>query len=263
MIAKNEKGDRITINAKAVVISTGGFSCNPEMVKKYLPYAGYESAGSPGRTGDGIQMLQKVGAELVNMNVTMQAGLWLKDVPTGLQFGKDGLTGAKYVRLLAALFQPYLKVSPRGERFADETLPLEYISNACEEVGGEAFAVFDDDTRLEMINQGLPRGYFGMVAPGTKFNDFDKLFAEGVQKGFCYKASSLKELAKLTGMEYERLQKTVERMNKMAEAKKDDEYYKVRSGCAKPPRAPSMRSRGRCARMPPWAAQTSMNTSNP
>lgn len=226
VIAKNEKGDRITINAKAVVISTGGFSCNPEMVKKYLPYAGYESAGSPGRTGDGIQMLQKAGAELVNMNVTMQAGLWLKDVPTGLQFGKDGLTGAKYVRLLAALFQPYLKVSPRGERFADETLPLEYISNACEEVGGEAFAVFDDDTRLEMINQGLPRGYFGMVAPGTKFNDFDKLFAEGVQKGFCYKASSLKELAKLTGMEYERLQKTVGRMNKMAEAKKDDEYYK-------------------------------------
>lgn len=65
-----------------------------------------------------------------------------------------------------------------------------------------------------------------MVAPGTKFNDFDKLFAEGVQKGFCYKASSLKELAKLTGMDYERLQKTVERMNKMAEAKKDDEYYK-------------------------------------
>ena len=108
MIAKNEKGDRITINAKAVVISTGGFSCNPEIVKKYLPYAGYESAGSPGRTGDGIQMLQKAGAELVNMNVTMQAGLWLKDVPTGLQFGKDGLTGAKYVRLLAALFQPYL-----------------------------------------------------------------------------------------------------------------------------------------------------------
>lgn len=152
MIAKNEKGDRITINAKAVIISTGGFSCNPEMVKKYLPYAGYESAGSPGRTGDGIQMLQKAGAELVNMNVTMQAGLWLKDVPTGLQFGKDGLTGAKYVRLLAALFQPYLKVSPRGERFADETLPLEYISNACEGVGGEAFAVFDDDTRLEMIN---------------------------------------------------------------------------------------------------------------
>ena len=83
----------------------------------------------------------------------------------------------------------------------------------------QAFAVFDDDTRLEMINQGLPRGYFGMVAPGTKFNDFDKLFAEGVQKGFCYKSSNLEELARLTGMDYERLQQSVNRMNQMSEAK--------------------------------------------
>lgn len=226
VIAKNEDGDKITINAKAVIIATGGFSCNPEMVKKYLPYAGYESAGSPGRTGDGIQMLEKAGAELVNMNVTMQAGLWLKGVPTGLQFGKDGLTGATYVRLLAALFQPYLKVSPKGDRFADETLPLEYISNAAEEIGGEAFAVFDDNTRKEMINEGLPRGYFGMVAPGTKFTNFDKLFEEGVKKGFCYKANSIKELAKKTGMDPQRLQKTVDRMNQMTKNQKDDEFYK-------------------------------------
>ncbi len=226
VIAQNEDGDKITINAKAVIIATGGFSCNPEMVKKYLPYAGYESAGSPGRTGDGIQMLEKAGAELVNMNVTMQAGLWLKDVPTGLQFGKDGLTGATYVRLLAALFQPYLKVSPKGDRFADETLPLEYISNAAEEIGGEAFAVFDDNTRKEMINEGLPRGYFGMVAPGTKFTNFDKLFEEGVKKGFCYKANSIKELAKKTGMDPQRLQKTVDRMNQMTKNQKDDEFYK-------------------------------------
>lgn len=226
VVATNDAGDKITINAKAVIISTGGFSCNPEMVKKYLPYAGYESAGSPGRTGDGVMMLEKAGAKLVNMNVTMQAGLWLKDVPTGLQFGKDGLTGATYVRLLAALFQPYLKVSPTGERFADETLPLEYISNAAEEIGGEAFAVFDDNTRKEMINEGLPRGYFGMVSPGTKFDNFDKLFAEGVQKGFCYKAATLAELAKLTGMDPAKLQATVDRMNQMTANKKDDEFYK-------------------------------------
>lgn len=153
--AKAANGDTLTINAKATVIATGGFSGNREMVAKYLPYAGYESAGVARRTGDGVLMLEKAGAELVNMNVCMQAGLWLKDVPTDLQFGKDGVTKATYVRLLAALFQPYLKVSLRGDRVADETLPLEYISNAYEEVGGEGFAVFDDKTRLEMINEGL------------------------------------------------------------------------------------------------------------
>lgn len=224
--ARDRNGDTVTIRATSTIIATGGFSGNKEMVAKYLPYAGYESAGSPGRTGDGVLMLESAGANLVNMNVCMQAGLWLKDVPTDLQFGKDGVTNAHYVRLLAALFQPYLKVSLMGDRVADETLPLEFISNAYEEVGGEAFAVFDDKTREEMINEGLPRGYFGMVAPGTKFNNFDDLFAKGVKDGFCYKADTLDELAKITGMQPERLKASTDRMNELVKIGKDEDLYK-------------------------------------
>lgn len=219
-------GDTLIIHATNTIIATGGFSGNKEMVAKYLPYAGYESAGSPGRTGDGIKMAESAGAKLVNMSVTMQAGLWLKGVPTDLQFGKDGLTNAHYVRLLAALFQPYLKTSLQGDRVADETLPLEYISNAYEEVGGEGFAVFDNKTREEMIHQGLPRGYFGMVTPGTKFTNFDELFDKGVHDGFCFKANSLDELAKLTGMDPERLKATAKRMNELVAIGKDEDFYK-------------------------------------
>lgn len=224
--AVDRNGDTLTIRADNTIIATGGFSDNKEMVKKYLPYAGYESAGSPGRTGDGVKMLESAGAKLVNMNVCMQAGLWLKGVPTDLQFGKDGVTRAEYVRLLAALFQPYLKTSLQGDRVADETLPLEYISNAFEEVGGEGFAVFDDKTRTEMINKGLPRGYFGMVTPGTKFTNFDELFERGVQDGFCYKADTLEELAQMTGMDPARLVSTASRMNALAKLGHDEDFYK-------------------------------------
>lgn len=110
--ARTADGSTLTINASATIIATGGFSGNKEMVQKYLPYAGYESAGSPGRTGDGVKMLESAGAKLVNMNVCMQAGLWLKDVPTDLQFGKDGVTNAHYVRLLAAALQEEEKKVP-------------------------------------------------------------------------------------------------------------------------------------------------------
>lgn len=34
-----------------------------------------------------------------------------------------------------------------------------------------------------MINEGLVRGYFGMVTPGTKFSNFDELFARGEKTG--------------------------------------------------------------------------------
>lgn len=224
--AKDKNGDTLTIRADATIIATGGFSDNKEMVKKYLPYAGYESAGSPGRTGDGVRMLESAGAKLVNMNVCMQAGLWLKGVPTDLQFGKDGVTKAEYVRLLAALFQPYLKTSLKGDRVADETLPLEYISNAFEEVGGEGFAVFDDKTREEMIRDGLPRGYFGMVTPGTKFTNFDELFERGVKDGFCFKAQTLDELARMTGMDPKRLKASTDRMNELVKLGKDEDFYK-------------------------------------
>ena len=226
VIAENKNGEKITVNAKAVVIATGGFSGNEEMIKKYLPYDGYKYAGSEGRTGDGIHMVEAAGAELVNMNVVMQAGLWLKDVPTDLQFGKDGVTKAKYVRLLAVLNQPYLLVSPRGERVVDETLPLEYKSNAFERVGGEGFVVFDEDTKLEVQNVGIPRGYFGMVAPMAKFDNFDELFAEAVQQGFAFKANSLDELAKMTGMDAAVLKATTQEMTNMAKAGEDTLFYK-------------------------------------
>jgi fumarate reductase flavoprotein subunit len=224
VIAENEDGDIITVNAKAVIIATGGFPCNQEMIKKYLPYA-YTFAGPRGRDGDGIRMMQEIGIELENMHVVMQAGLWLTGVETDLQFGQDG-GPAKYVRLLGALNHPYLLVSTRGERVVDETQPLEFISNAFEEVGGEGFIVFDDNTRKEFIEVGLTRGYFGMVERMTKFTDFDKVFAAGEKEGFAFKADTLNDLARKTGMDVAVLNNTAREMNRLYEQHYDDQFYK-------------------------------------
>jgi fumarate reductase flavoprotein subunit len=223
--AVNADGEELEIFAKGVIVATGGFPNNPEMIKKYLPYDGYQFAGSAGREGDGILMMEKVGARLVNMNVVMQAGLWLKGVSTDDQFGIDG-GRAKYVRMLAALFQPYLFVSLRGDRVVNEMESLEYMSNAFEGVGGEGFAVFDEDTKLYFQNVGMPRGYFGMVERMQKFDDFDKLLPDGIKQGWAFKANSLDALAKQTGMNPASLKATVDRMNAMTEAQYDDQFYK-------------------------------------
>ncbi|MDR2400827.1 MAG: FAD-dependent oxidoreductase [Deferribacteraceae bacterium] len=224
VIAEDADGNKITVSAKAVIIATGGFPCNEEMIKKYLN-APYKFAGAEGRMGDGIQMMEKIGVELQNMHVVMQAGLWLYDVPTDIQFGQDG-GKAKFVRLLGVLNHPYLLVSPRGERVVDETQPLEFISNAFENVGGQGFIVFDDDTRKEFVEVGLIRGYFGMVQRMTKFTDFDKVFAEGEKTGFAFKANSLNDLAKKTGMDAAVLNTTAATMNKLYEQRYDDQFYK-------------------------------------
>lgn len=58
-----------TIRAKAVVIATGAFGSNPDMVAEYLPdWVGYPSNEVSEATGDGILMAQDAGAELGGMD---------------------------------------------------------------------------------------------------------------------------------------------------------------------------------------------------
>ncbi|MGN0776443.1 MAG: flavocytochrome c [Candidatus Ventricola sp.] len=54
--------------ANAVILATGGFGGNAELIAEYAPqYAGYGTTGQATNTGDGMLMAQAVGAELINM----------------------------------------------------------------------------------------------------------------------------------------------------------------------------------------------------
>ncbi len=74
--AKNHKGEKVTVRAKAVILATGGFPGNQEMLKKYVPDIGKEGMarimlrgpGIEGRTGDGINMAKEIGADLAGMD---------------------------------------------------------------------------------------------------------------------------------------------------------------------------------------------------
>ncbi len=59
-----------TLNVRAlngVVIATGGFEANKEMVQHYLNVINYAARGGQYNTGDGIRMAQEVGADLWHM----------------------------------------------------------------------------------------------------------------------------------------------------------------------------------------------------
>ena len=60
---------KYVIHAKGVILATGGFASNPELVAKYTPmWAGYPSTASRGATGDALAMATKVGAALGQMD---------------------------------------------------------------------------------------------------------------------------------------------------------------------------------------------------
>jgi hypothetical protein len=108
-------GGTINIQAnKAVVLACGGFEFNHAMQVAYLPGFPIYGWGTPGNTGDGIQMAQKVGADLWHMNTTSGGSPGAIVVPD-------------YPYPMGALLGPsigdnYIWVGKDGNRFANESL---------------------------------------------------------------------------------------------------------------------------------------------
>lgn len=110
--AKAESKDKIyTVNAKAVILATGGFGANDELVP--AEYQEFVYAGAAGATGDAIEMTKAVDADLINMEfVNVQPNSIV--MPSGLgQYCNPGVGGA-YATSGAFL------VNENGVRFANE-----------------------------------------------------------------------------------------------------------------------------------------------
>jgi len=118
--AKNYKGEKVVVKAKAVILATGGFPGNQEMLKKYVPDIGKEGMarimlrgpGIEGRTGDGINMAKAIGADLAGMDTIAGNSPYLEYEPVIFQF--NGPQWLKESR--AALSQPFLWVNKFGQR---------------------------------------------------------------------------------------------------------------------------------------------------
>jgi len=99
---------------KAVVLACGGFEFNQAMQVTYLPGFPICGFGTPGDTGDGITMAQKVGADLWHMNTTSggsPGAIVVPDYPYPMAY----LLGP-------AIGNNYIWVGKDGNRFANESL---------------------------------------------------------------------------------------------------------------------------------------------
>ena len=103
--ATNPDKDDITIKATSVILATGGFNHNEEMMKTYIPFLKkYTSNVGLGNSGDGITMAQAVGARLLMREA-------------GINLTVNGGTYYGYGEEFKGLF-----VNPNGERFIDESI---------------------------------------------------------------------------------------------------------------------------------------------
>lgn len=181
-----------------VLLATGGFSANSEMLAKYDTQWGIEEGqqvkhdNSPGNTGDGIRMAEAVGAALDGMENIMM-------FPMGSVNDTNDVSGVGIFNGSSNLF-----VNTRGERFVDETASRFEICHAvfAQEVPMD-FVITDN------LNSGLA--------------DTDEAaIQKAIEHGSLYRGNTIAELAEAMGVEPATLEATVAQYNEACKTYHDE-----------------------------------------
>ncbi len=131
----DKDGQEFTIDCTAVVLATGGFGANSDMVVEYKPdLAGFCTTNHAGATGDGIAMAKELGAAFVDMEQIQTHPTVNPDTQTMYTEGVRG-NGA-------------ILVNKEGKRFCNELETRDVVSAAIlEQTDGECYLVFDQAVR--------------------------------------------------------------------------------------------------------------------
>lgn len=198
-IKAETKDGELVVNAKSVVVASGGFGANADMCYENDKEIDEHvlSTNSPGATGDGILMAEKLGADTVDMDKIQLYPVC--DVETGklLYCGDTRLVGGA------------LLVNKEGKRFVEELGTRREISIAIKAQTDYVGYVLWDETSNEKTGTMKSN-------PEEAKSLFDR--------GLMVKADTLEELADHFGIDKDALLETVKTFNENSAKKEDPEF---------------------------------------
>ena len=197
-------GAEYTFNAKGgVVLATGGFGANKEMVKKYNPKIDerFMTTDAPGTTGEALYIAEKAGAELVNMG-------YIQTYPIC-----DPISGV--IELIAdSRFDGAIMLNQEGKRFVEELDRRDVLSEAIlNQTGGYCWVLWNDN--IGKISNTV----------GTHTTEYEAFTKQGIMAT----CDDLKCIADFTKIPFDQLKKTVDRVTSMA-GKGNDKDFPHRGG---------------------------------
>lgn len=177
------------INAKTVILATGGFGANEVLYTKYREdLKGFVTTNTPGATGDGLVMAEDIGAALVDIEQ-------IQIHPTVEQTTSIMVTEG--VRGDGAIL-----VNSEGKRFTNEMLTRDVVSAAeIAQDGGYAYIIFDQNIRDNL-----------------------KAIESYVKAGITIESATIEELAGKIDMDPATLTETLNAWNEAVATKNDTEF---------------------------------------
>ena len=187
--ATGASGETVTVNAKAVVLATGGFGANLDMVVKYKPeLKGFMTTNAAGIQGQGIEMAEAIGAATVDMD---QIQIHPTVEANTAALITEGLRGDGAVLINA-----------EGKRFIDEVGTRDVVSAAeIAQTGSYSWLVVDQ----------------AMVDASSVIQGY-------IKKGYTVTGATYEELGKAMGVDAAAFAETMDKWNGYVEAKNDPDF---------------------------------------
>ena len=231
LLAEDKDGEQYRVRADAVVVSTGGFGSNPEMVREFTPYELGKTIvqGAALTDGEGLKMMWEVGAFQDRQRMMMDAHVNLIDPALK---NPAGMVSNDF----DAFKQPNLMVNSAGKRFTNEAVMHNgaHAINVVRQQGEiGAYMILSD----EIVDVYRKNGYDVLLPLKPPFQDkhadwperFEEAVAEVDGKSEdVHCADSIRELAEKAGIDPDALEQTVAEYNAACDAGFDQAFLKER-----------------------------------
>ena len=184
---------------RGVVLASGGFSRNEQMIRQYAPHeAAGVLYGGAGNTGDGIRMACALGAGVRDMGFVKGTFGYHPNARTH--------PGRDWTKL--PVYRGGIAVNKLGRRFIDESKSYKLLGDAVlDQPGALAYQIFDQNI-MDGASDGVP--------------PFD--FRSTQRRGLVFEAPTLEALAGKIGVDPRDLSATVARYNGFVEQGRDEDF---------------------------------------
>jgi len=185
----DKDGNTVVVNAKSVILATGGFGANLDMVTQYKPeLAGFMTTNAAGAQGQGIEMATAIGAGTVDMD---QIQIHPTVEANTAALITEGLRG-----------DGAILVNANGERFIDEVGTRDVVSAA------------------EIAQPGS----YSWLIVDQAMADASSVIQGYIKKGYTKTGATYEELAKELDIDPATFANTMETWNSYVEAKNDPDF---------------------------------------
>jgi len=218
--ALDAQGNKMTIACQAVILASGGYGNNPDLVQRYAAWqhrvAHYTYQCVPTQnTGDGLNMALECGADTDNLGALMIIPCARSKTLTAHTNGAGS--------------QPVLWVDRYGKRCANEEMALSFMNaGACmaKQPDGIVYAILDADQVKYYMEEGSDIGLGDFIEFKQKLVRLQTELDQDVADGIAWKGDTAEELAEAIGIDAETFAATVAEYNDFCAKGEDPLFFK-------------------------------------